>query len=64
MKGIYMKDKVRGTRSTSRRKGEWVVRTSDCVAALKTSWRSQWGIPVPLWRNYSSSRNDQAPVTG
>lgn len=51
---VYRKDKERGTRSTSRRKGEWVVRTSDCGAALKTSWRSQWGIPVPLWRNYSS----------
>ena len=59
-----MKDKERGTRSRSRRKGEWVIKPSDCVAALKTSWHGQWGIQVTLWRNYSSSRNDQVPVTG
>lgn len=61
---VYMKDKESRARSRSRRKGEWIVRTSDCVTALKTSWHGQWGILVPLWRNYSSSRNDQVPVTG
>lgn len=48
LKIACMKDKGRGNRSRSTRKEGWVLGASDCVAALKTTWQSQWGIPATL----------------